>query len=547
MFIRKITIENFKKFQKKRTFEFKDGLNILVGDNETGKSTVLEAVHLALTGYYHGRALAFELSQTLFNKNAIDDWLKSAGKGILPKIMVEVFFGDCSDEMFKGNHNSEGDGNACGIRFSVLFNEDYKEELEAIVESKEISGLPIEYYEVRLETFAREIITTRSIPIKSLLIDASEYKAGYNVSDVYISKIIKNRLEVSEKIAVAQAMRSLKGKLGKDETITKINCKLNEELAETIGHISLGVNIGTVNAWEKDFVLECDGIPLSYKGKGTQCFVKTHLALSDKKSDTSDIILLEEPESHLSFSNLNQLLRYIETKCEKKQILVTTHSSFVTNKLGLDRLILMSENETMKMNDLHPDTSNFFKKLPGYDTLRLILCKVAILCEGRSDELIIQRAYRDRHGHLPIEDGIDVISCEGLSFLRFLEIADKLKLKDVRVVTDNDGDVQKLEKKYENYLYKNKKDNIKICYDQDVNPRGENDPENYNPNTLESNLLKANDLKTLNAIFGRNRKDECELGKYMQQNKAECALKIFESSEKINYPKYIQDAVTFPK
>ena len=27
-----------------------DGLNIIVGDNETGKSTILEAVRLALTG-----------------------------------------------------------------------------------------------------------------------------------------------------------------------------------------------------------------------------------------------------------------------------------------------------------------------------------------------------------------------------------------------------------------------------------------------------------------------------------------------------------------
>ena len=46
MFVRKVVIENFKRFKEKHTFEFTDGLNIVVGDNEIGKSTVLEAVHL---------------------------------------------------------------------------------------------------------------------------------------------------------------------------------------------------------------------------------------------------------------------------------------------------------------------------------------------------------------------------------------------------------------------------------------------------------------------------------------------------------------------
>ena len=40
---------------------------------------------------------------------------------------------------------------------------------------------------------------------------------------------------------------------------------------------------------------------------------------------------------------------------------------------------------------------NYFKKLPGYDTLRLVLAKRVILVEGPSDELVVQRAYRDAH------------------------------------------------------------------------------------------------------------------------------------------------------
>lgn len=54
--------------------------------------------------------------------------------------------------------------------------------------------------------------------------------------------------------------------------------------------------------------------------------------------------------------------------------------------------------------------ADFFKKISGYDTLRLILCKKAILVEGDSDELVVQKAYKSKNNNrLPIEDQIDVI------------------------------------------------------------------------------------------------------------------------------------------
>ncbi len=67
MAISKITICNFKGFKGTFKLELNQGLNILVGNNETGKSTVLEAIHLALTGLYNGKYINSELSQYLFN------------------------------------------------------------------------------------------------------------------------------------------------------------------------------------------------------------------------------------------------------------------------------------------------------------------------------------------------------------------------------------------------------------------------------------------------------------------------------------------------
>ena len=55
MAIQKIKIRNFKCFKGLFEIELNKGLNILVGNNETGKSTILEAIHIALTGLYGGR------------------------------------------------------------------------------------------------------------------------------------------------------------------------------------------------------------------------------------------------------------------------------------------------------------------------------------------------------------------------------------------------------------------------------------------------------------------------------------------------------------
>ncbi|MBS3950091.1 MAG: ATP-dependent endonuclease, partial [Peptococcaceae bacterium] len=167
----------------------------------------------------------------------------------------------------------------------------------------------------------------------------------------------------------------------------------------------------------------------------------------------------------------------------------------------------------------------------------------AILVEGDSDELVIQKAFMLQHdGHLPIEMGTDVISV-GLTFLRFLELAEKLG-KHTTVVTDNDGSVEALQNKYAQYLGENKKPSIEIFYDSVVDAGELKIGDSvYNYNTLESKLLKANSLQVLNGVFGTSYTCEDDLRKYMRRHKTDCALAILETKETMNFPDYITDAV----
>ena len=463
VYIEKIIIENFKCFQGKFDLTLNSGLNILVGDNEAGKTTILEAIHLALSGWIYGKYLRTELKQALFNNNIVKNYLESlkgSNKQPPPHILIELFFNieePSLKAIFEGNGNSIKE-KACGIQFKISFNEKYMGEYDALLgDSEELNSLPIEYYDFSWSSFARDDrLSTKSIPIKSALIDSSNARYQ-NGSDVYISRIIRDYLSDEQKIKISQAHRNLKDSFANNETIKLVNEEINQnEISDK--NVELSVDVSTKSAWETSLITYLDGIPFNSIGSGEQCLVKTKLALSHVKAKEANIILLEEPENHLSHSKLNKLINYLKQKNpDNKQIIVSTHSSFVANKLGLESLILLNNDNltnnkiAIRITDLEQSTQNYFEKLAGYDTLRLILCKKALLVEGPSDELIVQKAYMHLNGgKLPIEDEIDVISV-GTSFLRFLEIAAKLK-KPVSIITDNDGDYDnKIKRKYENY------------------------------------------------------------------------------------------------
>lgn len=543
MRIKKIKISNFKCFKEKFELVLNDNLNIIVGNNEAGKSTIIDAINLALSGWFKGRYISNELTQYLFNKESVDEYLNSLENGNplpLPNISIELFFSENSPPIFRGNRNSEI-SDSYGLSFKIEFDEKFLDEYTLLVKENSIHSLPIEYYHFYWESFARdEKITPRIIPIKSAVIDSSNNRQQ-NGSDVYIGQIVKNFLDTKDIVDISQSHRKMKDVFIQQEAVKNINTKIQENSHITNRKVELSVELSTKNAWENSLVTYIDNIPFHFLGQGEQSIIKTKLALSHKKAIEANILLIEEPENHLSHSKLNTLINDLKNGGQDKQIIINTHSSFVANKLGLDSLILLNNLKTIKLTDLKKETFEYFKKLSGYDTLRLILCEKAILVEGDSDELIVQKAYMNKYENdLPIDNGIDVISV-GTSFLRFLEIAEKIN-KPTIVITDTDWSLESLQEKYSNYIGENKKDFIEISYDQTLDT-GEllinGKPFNYN--TLEPKILKANSLELLNNIFNKEFKTENDMHKFMKKNKTNCALSLFETDVNFVIPSYIND------
>ena len=498
MYISKIKIHNFKCF-KDYELSCNPQLNILVGMNDIGKSTILEAIHLCLTGFFRGKYLKNNLTQDVFNNDCIKNYLDNIKSDVntpLPYCSIELYFQD-ADPMLLGEWiNSAG---------------------------KDVTG--------------------RTIPYKSILIDTDSFMRNNN--DVQISRIIEENLEEKELVGISQLYRKMNDNFINDEIMTNINKKLSQNAHILNTTIQLDTESLNQSDWEKSVITRINATPFDLVGKGTQAAIKIELSLTSGKADKSSIILIEEPENHLTYSKMNKLISEITKLNKEKQIFITTHSSFVANKLNIKNLILLSDNKNTSFSKLTPETINFFEKKPGYDTLRLLLCKKAILVEGDADELIVQKAYLNKNGILPIENDIDVISV-GNTFLRFLEISTLLKKKTI-VVTDNDGDIEQLKNKYENYLGKNEKDFIKICYDNETHiGQGNLKSKNggtFNYDTLEPCMLRVNNLEILNEILETNKSSDDELIYYMVNNKTECALKIFDTTKDIKFPKYIEDSI----
>jgi predicted ATP-dependent endonuclease of OLD family len=156
-----------------------------------------------------------------------------------------------------------------------------------------------------------------------------------------------------------------------------------------------------------------------------------------------------------------------------------------------------------------------------------VLAKGAILVEGPSDELIVQRAYRDAHdGKEPLDDGIDVISV-GTSHKRFMELAMALKRR-VWAIRDNDGRTSdQMSALFNGYL---QDDLITLHYGSDPNVK-----------TLEPQIVAVNSLETLNVVLGAEYQDKESAIEGMTDAKTESALAIYKSLERINMPEYITD------
>lgn len=528
--ITRAIIKNYKGLRE-TDIQFGPDLNILVGDNETGKSTVLEAINLALTGQLNRRYASYELHPFLFHQDATAAYVEGLianPKTPPPEILIEVYLAD--EDRFaelKGQNNTRFE-NCPGVKLRIALDDRFAPEYEACISQIErITMVPIEYFGVFWECFGNNKLDLRRMPVRPVLIDPGSITNSYTANR-YLVDIARDFLTPSQQADLALTYRGLRDIFKDDASVRAINEKLKEEKGiVTDRRLSVALDMTAKASWENSVQPHLDDLPLSQIGKGEQTAIKIKLAL--KSTEDRKIVLIEEPENHLSHTNLGKLIADIQERATGRQLIITTHSSFVLNKLGVEHALMFNGSNAARLTDLDPETADYFVKLPGHDTLRMVLASRTILVEGPSDELIVQKAYKQIHGRLPLEDGVEVVTVNSLAFKRFLEIARLLTL-NVVVVTDNDEDPAAVADKYADF---DDAPTIRISYS-----------DNADLPTLEIHLLASNGRPLLNEILGRTDPDDEALLHWMLKNKTETAMRLFKSDTPLTIPQYIADAVT---
>jgi predicted ATP-dependent endonuclease of OLD family len=514
--VERIVLSNFKKF-KHLELEFDPELNVLIGDNEAGKSSVLLALDLVMSA---SRSRADTLGvETLLYRSAVTDFQRGAKTvDLLPEIFVEVYLSAGTDPSLNGKCNSKNTERD-GLRMTLSPLDGFSKDIaEALAEDP--SNFPYEYYGIQFTTFAGEPYSSLKRHVRHLAIDSSRIDNDYAARE-YTRSVFAMNADVRHRSKLENAYRQSKGTF-RSAHLADLNGAL-----ETY---QFAVCTSAKSNLEADLVITEDDIPIESKGKGRQCFIKTEFALR-KRGDESrlDVLLLEEPENHLSHSTMKQLIELIR-KSSNKQLFIATHSSLISSRLDLRRTLLLGVTQKpAALKSLPKDTAAFFMKAPDNNILEFALSTRVILVEGDAEFILLDAFYRNHSGSTLERDKVHVISVGGTSFKRYLDLA---KLIGVRtaVLRDNDGDYQK--NCVDNYS-EHVMANAKVFSDQ-----------NSLRNTFEICLYEDNRV-TCDGLFqtpGRT----LSIIDYMLANKTDAAFELLDKkAAELVAPSYIQEAIAW--
>lgn len=556
--IERILIQNYRIF-KDLDFQPNALMNVIVGDNEAGKSTLIEAIGMAVEGRLHGRPLREELSPYWFNSEVVEEYFKKrlAGENASPpEILIEVYMSrDDEPQVIRGRVNSAAE-DCPGFAVEVSVDPDYSAEFEQYIvdycrqmnahgtperasqPGSEAEGLgqftykppttlPIEYFRVTWRGFDNKALYRRPKDFDILYLDSYSTQVSRHI-DFRSRRLLGELVDTHTNAEISVKHRQQRHVLTA-ELLAHVNAQIKESDEHFGENLSLEIDQSFASSWESAVIPHVKGLPFSHTGQGQQVLIKTSLALT-AKSRTPRLIFIEEPENHLSHTSLFHVLKRIERLSTDRQVFITTHSSFVLNRLGLKNLHLLYSGKRTAFEKLSDETEVYFQKQPGYDTLRMVLARKLVIVEGPSDEMIFRRAYEDRFDKSPEDDLIDVIT-QGTRYARALELCAELD-RAVAVLRDNDGQQPgHWIAPVSEYL----EDGRRQLFVSDPT----------NGRTLEPQMVSANrgSIDKFREVIG------CPQGKnieaFMTGDKTAWALRVALSETKVNYPAYINDALEF--
>ncbi len=521
IWINKISLHNFRRFVDYE-IDFNPEKNIIVGDNEAGKSSVLSAIDLVLSGN-ETKVNAVGIDN-IFNCDATKAFLdlEKSDRTIenLPIVAIDVYLSNVTDTpKMVDLHGKFKDGMklSYGLRMLILPNKELENELkDYLSNSNEV--FPFDFYKVEFLTFGNVHYSGYRKFVRHLVIDNSSDRFDYATSGFVRDAYQLHVSDIKERAKLESSYRVHKNSY-EGESLKEIN----DTLEEAEGY-RFGIRSGIRSNLETDLTIYRNRISIESLGLGERVFIKTKFSLNNKRTKHEpDVVLIEEPENHLSHNKMHRLIELIKSSRDA-QIFISTHSNMISSRLDLRNCIFIRQNadKPLSLKALEKDTAIFFQKAPAVSVLDFLLADKVLLVEGAAEYILLEKIYSQKYNITPEDDGVYIASVGGLSFKRYMEIGKLLGIKTA-IVRDNDGNPQKnCVDNYTSYV----SDMIKVFYDTN--------PDNH---TFEKCMYNTN-TTLCDGVFVSHTDSLA----YMISSKAEAAFALSEIEDEISIPAYIAEA-----
>lgn len=523
-YIKSLHIEGFRKFIN-LDIKFNQRMNIIVGENEAGKSTILEAIRVVINQQYKNTDKS--ILKDLFNSEKVQEFKNNPSVLTLPSILIELeldidpnnrnaisFYGEM-------HRQKDSEKEKYGIKFECRYDNSIDSDIEQVIAN---GNIPYEYYSLTWTTFANQPYRSIKRPFNFLSIDTSD-QISTSSFNYYNKSLFLSKYDENIRMRAKNEFRS-----GLEETFTRL------QLPNINSNRMFGVDSKKVILENVISVFE-NSIPLESRGKGMENLIKTQISLD--KINHIDVISIEEPENHLSISTLNKMLSEITDKMSQCQIILTTHNSLIASRLNLRNVLWITKNTAKSLNTIKEDDANFFVKADNNSFLHLLLSEKAFLVEGTTEFLLLPKFYKEVTGSSLEQDGISIISCGGIAYQRYLSLVQETH-KKIAIITDNDKNQENID---EAQIFNSTNVNQHIFTGKDIT--------DWTWEACFFNINKAELTELIKPKQGAKYLVKGEdygpvLGK-MLNDKVETAYTMLMSSISFNIPEYIKDAIRWLK
>lgn len=488
MFLKKIKIWNFRKFGESKEgkpgleLQFHKNFNLLIGENDSGKSAIIDAIHLTL-GTVSSESLKITEDDFYVNTSGISS----------DEMKIECIFAELSEQ-------------EAGLFLEWLsFDEEDNYELivrltAKKVESK-ITGDRIERVikagpadaDNRLEGLVQELL--KATYLKPLRDAKNELKPGFRSR---LAQILKSysafKVTTEENHQLEEIVKDTNKKIEEffekpidEKTIIGEVSKYLEEFfhipkeGQSTYRPKFEVTPAKLNDILRKLSLELDD-KVSGLGSLNLLFIAAEmLLLNDNGSIGANLTLIEEIEAHLHPQAQLRLIKYLQKNLEASdlvtvnngQFILSTHSTTLAASTSLEHVILIHDNKAYPMGsdytNLAEEDYKFLERFLDATKANLFFAKGVIFVEGDAENLLLPTLAEliDRPLH---KYGVSIVNIGNTAFKRYAKIFSRSKkwlakgyspLKlPVSIVTD--VDVRPLEF----YVDKNK-ENTKLLVIQD--------------------------------------------------------------------------------